>query len=72
MKRRLQVTALTVLGMGAIFVGGVIVIVGLMAMGSATPKVLVMLVGLALFAVGVATVLAAVRRARGWTGQHPH
>jgi hypothetical protein len=71
MSRRLQVTALTVLGVGAIFVGGVIVIVGLMAMGSAAPKVLVILIGLALFAAGVATVLVTVHRVRGWTGQ-PH
>lgn len=72
MKRRIQVAALTVLGLGAIFVGGVIVIVGLMAMGSAAPKVLVILIGLALFAAGVAAALVAVHRVRGRTGQTPH
>jgi len=66
MKRSLLVTALTVLGVGAIFVAGLIVIVGLMAMGSAAPKVLVILIGLALFAAGVAAALMAVHRARGW------
>jgi hypothetical protein len=71
MSRRLQVTALTVLGVGAIFVGGIMVIVGLMAMGSAAPKVLVILIGLAFFAAGLAAVLVAVHRVRGWTGQ-PH
>jgi hypothetical protein len=38
MSRRLQGTALTVLGMGAIFIGGVTVIVGLIAMGARLPK----------------------------------
>lgn len=71
MSRRLQVTALSVLGVGAIFIGGVMVIVGLMAMGSAAPKVVVILIGLALFAAGVAAIFVAVHRVRGWTGE-PH
>jgi len=61
-------SVLIAVGVGAILVGGVTAAVGLLAMGSAGPKDVVMLVGLVVFVGGLLLAAMAGRRLR--SGDH--